>query len=557
METPSVKLLLIFALSILPLWLQAQDRSHARSMVITRYGIVATSYAQASLAGAQILAQGGSAIDAAIAANATIGVTEPMMNGIGGDLFAIYWDAKSGKLYGLNSSGWAPRALTPALLKSKNVTTMPQQGIDTVTVPGAVAGWNALHKKFGHLPWAGLFRSAIFYADHGFPVAEIVGDYWTEAPTSFAHDAEGQRVFLPDGKVPDVGEIFQNPDVAKALRLVAEKGADAFYKGEIAQAILATEKTYGGAMSADDLAQFTPEWVDPVSTTYRGWTVYELPPNGQGMAALEMLNIMETTPASPDGPLSVAELHKKIEAMKLAYADLYRYNADPRFAKVPVKGLLSKDYAKQRARQINSAQANCETPYGAPASDTTYLSVVDREGNIVSLIQSNYDTFGSGIVVQGMGFALQDRGALFSLDPASPNVLAPRKRPFHTIIPAFMEHGDQHMGFGIMGGANQPLAHAQFVSNVVDYGMNIQAAMENARFTVSPKRGCNILIESRVKPEVLNKLSAMGHQLEVRKEYSARMGRGQAVLHDSKTKMNYGASDPRADGHAELEPPPQ
>ena len=480
-----------------------------------------------------------------------------MMNGIGGDLFAIYWDAKSGKLYGLNSSGWAPRALTPALLKSKNVTTMPQQGIDTVTVPGAVAGWNALHKKFGRLPWAGLFRSAIFYADHGFPVAEIVGDYWTEAPTSFAHDAEGPRVFLPNGKVPDVGEIFQNPDVAKALRLIAEKGADAFYKGEIAQAILATEKTYGGAMSADDLAQFTPEWVDPVSTTYRGWTVYELPPNGQGMAALEMLNIMETTPASPDGPLSVAELHKKIEAMKLAYADLYRYNADPRFAKVPVKGLLSKDYAKQRARQINPAQANCETPYGAPASDTTYLSVVDREGNIVSLIQSNYDTFGSGIVVQGMGFALQDRGALFSLDPASPNVLAPRKRPFHTISPAFMEHGDQHMGFGIMGGANQPLAHAQFVSNVVDYGMNIQAAMENARFTVSPKRGCNILIESREKPEVLNRLSAMGHQLEVRKEYSARMGRGQAVLHDSKTKVNYGASDPRADGHAELEPPPQ
>jgi gamma-glutamyltranspeptidase/glutathione hydrolase len=275
------------------------------------------------------------------------------------------------------------------------------------------------------------------------------------------------------------------------------------------------------------------------------------------MAALEMLNIMETTPASADGPLSVAELHKKIEAMKLAYADLNRYNADPRFAKVPVKGLLSKDYAKQRAQQIDPAKANCDTAYGTPASDTTYLSVVDREGNIVSLIQSNYDTFGSGIVVQGMGFVLQDRGALFSLDPSSPNVLAPRKRPFHTIIPAFMEHGDQHIGFGIMGGANQPLAHAQFVSNVVDYGMNIQAAMENARFTVSPKRGCNILIESRVKPEVRNKLSAMGHQLDVHKEYSARMGRGQAVLHDTKTKVNYGASDPRADGSAELEPPPQ
>ncbi len=242
--------------------------------------------------------------------------------------------------------------------------------------------------------------------------------------------------------------------------------------------------------------------------------------------------------------------------MKLAYADLHRYNADPHFAKIPVKGLLSKDYAKERAKLIDPNHADCNTPYGIPSSDTTYLSVVDRDGNIVSLIQSNYDTFGSGIAVRGMGFVLQDRGALFSLDPASPNVLAPRKRPFHTIIPAFMEHGDQHIGFGIMGGANQPLAHAQFVSNVVDYGMNIQAAMENARFTVSPKGGCNIRIESRVKPEVREKLTAMGHQLEVRKEYSSTMGRGQAVLHDSKAKVNYGASDARADGNAELEPPP-
>jgi gamma-glutamyltranspeptidase/glutathione hydrolase len=536
--------------------LAAQDRFYGRSMVITRYGIVATSYAQASVAGAQILAKGGSAIDAAIAANATLGVTEPMMNGMGGDLFAIYWDAKTGKLYGLNSSGWAPQALTLDHLKSKGASTMPEAGIDTVTVPGAVAGWNALHQRFGRLAWHELFQSAIFYADHGFPVAEIVHDYWSDTVPAFQHDPEGQRVFLPNGKVPALGQVFENPDLGKALRLVADKGADAFYKGEIAQAILATEKAYGGTMDADDLAQFQPEWVEPVSTTYRGWTVYELPPNGQGMAALEMLNIMETTPASPDGPLSVTELHKKIEAMKLAYADLHRYNADPRFSKVPVKGLLSKDYAKERAKQIDPAKADCDTPYGAPSSDTTYLSVVDRDGNIVSLIQSNYNAFGSGITVRGMGFVLQDRGALFSLDPASPNVLAPRKRPFHTIIPAFMEHGDQHIGFGIMGGANQPLAHAQFVSNVVDYGMNIQAALDNARFTVSHKGGCNILIESRVKPEVLEKLTAMGHQLEVRKEYSSTMGRGQAVLHDSKTKVNYGASDPRADGNAELEPPP-
>jgi gamma-glutamyltranspeptidase/glutathione hydrolase len=276
------------------------------------------------------------------------------------------------------------------------------------------------------------------------------------------------------------------------------------------------------------------------------------------MAALEMLNIMETAPASPEGSSSVAALHHKIEAMKLAYADLRRYNADPRFAKVPVQGLLSKQYAQERARLIDPNKASCETGAGKPpASETTYLSVVDREGNIVSLIQSNYEAFGSGITVRGMGFVLQDRGALFSLDTASPNVLAPRKRPFHTIIPAFMEKGDQHIGFGIMGGANQPLAHAQFVSNFVDYGMNIQAALENPRFTVSPNGGCNIVIESRVKPEVREKLSSMGHVFRVDREYSTSMGRGQAVLHDSRTGVNYGASDPRADGSAEPEPPTQ
>jgi gamma-glutamyltranspeptidase/glutathione hydrolase len=309
-------------------------------------------------------------------------------------------------------------------------------------------------------------------------------------------------------------------------------------------------------MSAADLADFRPEWVEPISTRYRGWTVYELPPNGQGMAALEMLNIMETIPASPLGPLSVAELHKKIEAMKLAYADLEHYNADPRFAKVPVKGLLSKDYAKTRARLIDWNRANCDVAYGAPESETTYLTAVDREGNIVSLIQSNYETFGSGITVDGMGFVLQDRGALFSLDPNSPNVVAPHKRPFHTIIPAFMERGDEHIGFGIMGGANQPLAHAQFVSNIADYGMNLQQALENARFTVHPSRGCNIRIESRVKPDVLDKLSSMGHKLDVAEEYSSYMGRGNAVMHDSKTNVNYGGSDARADGSAEPEPPP-
>jgi len=537
--------------------MSARDRSNARSMVVTRYGIVATSHVQASVAGAQILARGGSAVDAAIAANAVLGVTEPMMNGLGGDLFAIYWDARTGQLYGLNASGWAPRGLTIEHLKAKGATSMPLAGIDSVTVPGAVAGWHALHERFGRLMWKDLFQSAIFYAEDGYPVPEIIASYWNDSVAWISKDPEGRRVYLPNGKPPALGQVFQNHDLAKALRLVAQNGATVFYRGEIAHAILSTSQRLGGTMSADDLAEFSPEWVEPISTTYRNWTIYELPPNGQGMAALEMLNIMETSPASPDGSLSAAELHKKIEAMKLAYADLERYNADPRYAKIPVKGMLSKEYARQRAQLIDLGKANCAIAAGTPpASDTTYLSVVDREGNIVSLIQSNYEAFGSGIVVRGMGFVLQDRGALFSLDSGSPNALAPRKRPFHTIIPAFMEHGEQHVGFGIMGGANQPLAHAQFVSNLVDYGMNIQEALENARFTVSPQRGCNLVIESRVTPEVRQKLSAMGHQLDVRQEYSTTMGRGQAVMHDSKAKVNYGASDARADGSAVPESPP-
>jgi gamma-glutamyltranspeptidase/glutathione hydrolase len=495
-------------------------------------------------------------VDAAIAANAVLGVTEPMMNGIGGDLFAIYWDAKSGKLYGLNSSGWAPQGLTLEHMKAKGMNKMPLRSIDTVTVPGAVAGWNALHGRFGKLPWKDLLQPAIYYADQGYPVPELIHEFWADATQVFADEPEGRRVYLPNGHSPAVGEIFRNPDLAKALRAIAQNGADAYYKGEIAQAILSTSKALGGTMASDDLAEFKPEWVEPISTKYRDWTVYELPPNGQGMAALEMLNIMETAPPSPDGPLSVAELHKKIEAMKLAYADLEHYNADPRFAKVPVKGLLLKDYAQERAKQIDPNHANCEVAYGTPNSDTTYLTAVDREGNIVSLIQSNYEAFGSGITVRGMGFVLQDRGALFSLDPSSPNVLAPRKRPFHTIIPAFMERGDQHIGFGIMGGANQPLAHAQFVSNIADYGMNLQQALETARFTVHPERGCNIVIESRVKPEVRDKLSSMGHKFRVDKEYSSSMGRGNAVLHDSKTNINFAGSDARADGSAEPEPPP-
>lgn len=535
----------------------AQDRSYGRSMVITDRGIVATSQYLASQAGAQILARGGSAIDAAIGANAVLGVTEPMMNGMGGDLFLIYWDAKTGKLYGLNSSGWAPKGLSIAYLKARDVTTMPEHGIDSVTVPGAVEGWSEAHQRFGKLPWKELFGPAIYYADHGYPVAELVHGYWQRGAPVFQND-EAKRVFLPDGKVPEVGQVFTNRDVAQALRLVADGGADAFYRGAIAKAILKTSAEAGGTLNADDLAEFKAEWVDPISIDYRGWRVYELPPNGQGMAALEMLNILSNFQPDPSGPEGAVELHKKIEAMKVAYSDLYRYNADPRFAKVPTQGLISKEYAAERAKLINLEKANCNVEAGKPpSSDTTYLSVVDKDGNIASLIQSNYDYFGSGIAVEGMGFFLQDRGALFRLDPSHPDALAPRKRPFHTIIPAFMQKGDIHIGFGIMGGANQPVAHAQFVSNVVDYGMNIQAALSAPRFTVhGSKVDCGVPIESRVKPEVMQQLRQKGHELIVVGDYSSAMGRGQAVVYNSKTGMKFGASDPRADGNAEPEPLP-
>jgi len=535
-----------------------QDRSYGRSVVATKYGIVATSQVLASQAGAHILERGGSAIDAAIAANAVLNVTEPMANGMGGDLFAIYWDAKTGKLYGLNASGWAPRALTIDHLKAKGATGMPQEGIDSVTVPGVVDGWAKLHARWGRLPWRELFNPAISYAESGFPVAEVIHDYyWRSSEAPLNSNPESRRVFLPGGKVPETGEIFRNPDVAHAYRLIAREGEAAYYKGEIAKAILKTSNDLGGTMTAGDLAEYSAEWVEPISTTYRGWSVYELPPNGDGMAALEMLNILEQFKPAPEGPHSAAEVHTRIEAMKLAYADVKAYDGDPRFSKIPVEQLLSKDFAAKRAALIDLAKASCTVAPGAlGGGDTTYFSVIDREGNILSIIQSNYESFGSGITVQGMGFVLQDRGGLFSLDVKSPNALAGRKRPFHTIIPAFMQNGDRHIGFGIMGGMNQPLAHAQFVSNVVDYHLNIQAALEEPRFTVSPKLGCNILIESRVTQPTLDTLARMGHELQVRKEYSTTMGRGQAVLRDASAGVNFAASDPRADGAAIPEVPP-
>jgi gamma-glutamyltranspeptidase/glutathione hydrolase len=541
--------------------MHSQDRSTARSMVISDRGIVATSQTLASQAGAQILARGGSVMDAAIAANAVLGVVEPESCGMGGDLFAIYYDAKTGKLTAINASGWAAKGQTIELLKSMGLKTMPQEGIQSVTVPGAVSGWSSLHKRFGKLPWAELFQPAIYFAEHGFPVTEIISGAWAEKETSekLAKETNAKRIFLPNGQPPAVGQMFRNPEMGAAYRLLAAEGAPAFYKGAIARAIVKTSERLGGKLSLADLSEFEPEWVQPISTEYRGWKVYELPPNGQGVAALEMLNVLSLFPLGEYESRGVEELHTQIEAQKLAYADLHRYVADPRFSKVPVEGMLSMDYARERAKLIDSQRANCAAAPGTPPTihgDTIYMAAIDREGNIVSLIQSLYQHFGSGVAVDGYGFALQNRGGLFDFDTAHPNALAPRKRPFHTIIPAFMEKGDIHIGFGIMGGLNQAQAHAQFVSNVVDHGMNIQAALEAPRFTKLTFGGCDLMIERRIPLEVRERLTGRGHELKVMGDFSSQMGGGQVVLRDAKTGVNFGASSPRKDGAAVPEPHP-
>jgi gamma-glutamyltranspeptidase/glutathione hydrolase len=427
---------------------------------------------------------------------------------------------------------------------------MPESGIHSVTVPGAVSGWGMIHERFGKIRWNCLFDAGIAYAEQGFPVPEIVHALWTSPGTTEKLRALDQTacVFLPNGKPPEIGEIFRNPDLAAAYRLLAEEGPEAFYKGPIAAAILRTCEEPGGTMTAEDLARYAPEWVEPVSIDYRGWRVFELPPNGQGMAALEMLNIMETLPLDGD-PFDPRAIHQRIEAMKLGFSDVYRYNADPRTANVPVAKLISKEYARARAALIDPERANgCVAAGNAPGSETVYLTVVDREGNVASWIQSIFSSFGSGVTVEG--FLLQSRGAGFTLRRDHPNVLAGGKRPFHTIIPGFMQRGNQHIGFGIMGGVNQPMAHAQFVSNFVDYGMNVQQALEAPRFFKGSPLGCEVSIEARMPEATLKRLTEMGHEIVVRADYSQVMGRGQAILHDTDTGVNYAGSDPRADGAA-------
>jgi gamma-glutamyltranspeptidase/glutathione hydrolase len=533
-----------------------------RSKVATKYGIVAASQPLAARAGVQVLERGGNAVDAAIAANAVMALVEPYFDGIGGDLFVIYYDAKTGKLHGLNAGGWAPTGLSAALLKSKGIERMPNKGIYTVTVPGAVAGWDALRAKFGKLPMSDLMAPAIFYAENGFPVSEVIADSWARAKDGLAAEPYAAKAFLVNGRTPNAGEVFKNPDLAGSFRLIAEHGRNGFYEGKTAEAILQISREKGGTMTAADLREYQPEWVEPISTTYRGWTVSELPPNTQGIAALMMLNLMEPFPMGEYGFHSTKALHVMIEAKKLAYADMLRYVADQKFAKTPVAAMLSKPHAKERGRLIDPAKAACNVEpsvfdglTNTGGGDTIYLSAIDKDGNIVSLIQSLFGSFGSGLVAPGTGIMLHNRGGLFTLDEKHVNVLAPRKRPLHTIIPAFMQKGDVKIGFGIMGGFNQAQAHAQFVADVADYGLDIQQALEAGRFTKGSFAGCDVQIEALVPDKVRTELMALGHDVRIVPPRSGVFGYGQAVMSDG-AGVHFGASEPRHDGAAIPEAPP-
>jgi gamma-glutamyltranspeptidase/glutathione hydrolase len=438
---------------------------------------------------------------------------------------------------------------------------MPERGIHSVTVPGVVAGWDALHRKFGTMAFSQLLAPAIFYAEQGFPLSEIIASHWANSKDMLAEHPNSAKTFLIDGRAPKAGEMFRNPDLARSLRLIADLGRDAFYKGPIAEAILQISREQGGAFAHGDLTEFEPEWVTPIQTTYRGWTVSELPPNGIGIAALMMLNIMEQFPMADWGFHSTKMLHAMIESKKLAFADMVRYIGDPRLAQIPVEALLAKAHGVRRASLIDMklAAPRVEPAFlegftNARGADTIYMSVVDRHGNIASLIQSNFMGFGSGLVPAGCGFMLHNRGALFTLEPNHPNTLGPRKRPLHTIIPGLMEKDGVRIGFGIMGGFNQPQAHAQFVSNVADHGLNIQEALEAGRFTKPTFDGCDVFIESLIPEAVCRELTALGHEVTIVPPRTGTFGYGQAVM-SLPNGVHFGASDPRHDGAAIPEMP--
>jgi gamma-glutamyltranspeptidase/glutathione hydrolase len=531
-----------------------------RSEVVARHGMVAASQPLAVQVGIDILKKGGNAVDAAIAVNATLGLMEPIANGVGGDLFAIVWDEESGRLYGLNASGRCPRLLTIDRFKEKGLESVPLRGMLPVTVPGCVDGWFELHERFGSLPMEEILAPAIRYAQEGFPVSELIAHYWGIGGEILKDQENFASTYLPGGRAPREGEIFRNPDLARTLRRLAEGGRDAYYRGEIARTIDAFSRRIGGFLRYEDLEAHASTWVDPVSVNYRGFDVWELPPNGQGIAALQMLNILEGFDLASLGHNTAPYLHLLIEAKKLAFEDRARFYADPEFYEVPLGRLLSRDYAAARRALISPDRAlRSIPPYEPPPEEgeTTYLTVADGRHNFISLIQSNYAGFGAGPVPDGLGFCLQDRGALFNLDPDHPNALEPGKRPFHTIIPAFVTRdGRPYLSFGVMGGAMQPQGHVQVLCNLIDFGMDVQEAGDAPRFrhfgSSQPtgeimEDGGRVALESGIDQEAVRGLLRLGHRVA---RVNGGFGGYQAILWDAEENVLHGASESRKDGCA-------
>ncbi len=529
-----------------------------RSAVLAKNGMAATSQPLAAQTAIKILQGGGNAVDAAIAANAVIGVVEPESCGLGGDLFAIVWDAKSKKLFGLNASGRAPYQASIELFKKKGLAQIPIDGPFSWSTPGCVDGWSELSKRFGTKSLSELLQPAIAYASEGFPVSEVIASDWKAAAEELAKTPTSAACYLPGGKAPKYGEVFKNPYLAKTLQKIAEGGRDAFYKGSIADEIVAYSKRVGGLFSKRDFDEHSSTWVEPVSTTYRGFEVWELPPNGQGIAALQMLNMLEPYDIKSMGQNSAQALHLMIEAKKLAFEDRAKFYADPQFSKVPVSELISKPYADKRRASIDRKRASDHPASGDPGqSETIYMTVVDREGNCVSLIQSVFSGFGSLHVPGELGFALQNRGCLFALDPSHANRLEPHKRPFHTIIPGFVTRdGKPWLSFGVMGGDMQPQGHVQVLVNMIDFGMDVQEAGDAPRFRhfgssdptgIPAQKGGTVVVESGVSAAVRAKLESMGHKV-----VSDRSGFGgyQAIRVDLENGVLIGGSDPRKDGCA-------
>ena len=532
----------------------------SRSEVIAIHGMAATSQPLATQVALDILKAGGSAVDAAIAANATLGLMEPTGCGIGGDLFAIVWDAEKRELTGLNASGRSPQSLTLQHFRDLGMESIPYLGPLTVSVPGAVDGWFELHARYGRLPMSELLAPAIAYADEGFPVTAFIADLWQENVGSREEYPGIKEVYMPGGTAPKTGDVFKNPNLANTYRMIAEGGRDAFYKGEIADKIDSYMAEQGGFLTAGDLAAHTSEWVTPMATNYRGYDVFELPPNGQGIVALQMLNILEGYDLRSMGFGSAEYLHTLIEAKKVAYEDRAKFYADPEFYNVPMDMLLSKEYAAERRELISDSKAAKTYPAGDAVlenGDTIYLTVADSDGNMVSLIQSNYGDLGSGMTPEELGFQLQNRGQLFSLKDGHANVYEPGKRPFHTIIPAFvMKDGEPWMSFGVMGGSIQPQAHAQIIINMIDFGMNLQEAGDAARMRHTGSSqptdevmtdGGTVYMESGIPQSVRDELIAMGHKIGTQK---IKYGGYQAILKNDVQGVYYGASESRKDGQA-------